>query len=75
MKKTIKMIGMACLVGALAFVGSSCKKNNTDNTSSIKLGLPTLEETSVMAKEFILNILTLVIPHCGAETIRLCTII
>jgi len=47
MKKTIKMIGMACLVGALAFVGSSCKKNNTNNTSSIKLGLPTLEETSV----------------------------
>ena len=46
MKKTIKMIGMACLVGAFAFVGSSCKKNNTD-TTSIKLNLPALEEINV----------------------------
>jgi hypothetical protein len=46
MKKTIKMIGMACLVGAFAFVGSSCKKNNTD-TNSIKLSLPALEEISI----------------------------
>ena len=47
MRKSIKMFGAMALVGALAFVGSSCKKNNTNNTSSIKLGLPTLEETSV----------------------------
>lgn len=46
MKKTIKMIGMACLVGAFAFVGSSCKKNNTD-TTSIKLSLPAIEEINI----------------------------
>lgn len=46
MKKTFKMIGMACLVGAFAFVGSSCKKNNTD-TTSIKANMPALEENYI----------------------------
>ncbi len=46
MKKTIKMIGMACLVGALAFAGSSCKKNNTD-TTSIRVIMPSVEETTI----------------------------
>ena len=42
MKKTVKMIGMALLLGAFAFVGSSCKKNNTDNTS-LKVRMPGVE--------------------------------
>lgn len=46
MKKTFKMIGMACLLGAFAFVGSSCKKNNTD-TTSFKVNLPSVEETTI----------------------------
>ena len=47
MKKTFKMIGMACLVGAFAFAGSSCKKNDTDTTSSFKVSLPAVEETTI----------------------------
>jgi hypothetical protein len=43
MKKTFKMLGMACLVGAFAFLGSSCKKEKTD-TNSIRVALPTVEE-------------------------------
>jgi hypothetical protein len=39
------MLGMACLLGAFAFVGSSCKKNT--ETNSIKVGLPTVEETNI----------------------------
>lgn len=46
MKKTFKMIGMACLLGAFAFAGSSCKKNNTDATS-FKVNLPSVEETTI----------------------------
>lgn len=46
MKKTFKMIGMACLLGAFAFAGSSCKKNNTD-TTSFKVNLPSVEETNI----------------------------
>ena len=46
MKKTVKMIGMACLVGAFAFAGSSCKKNNND-TTSIKVNMPGVEVSSV----------------------------
>jgi hypothetical protein len=42
MKKTVKMIGMAFLLGAFAFVGSSCKKNNSD-TTSIKVTMPGVE--------------------------------
>lgn len=46
MKKTFKMIGMACLLGAFAFGGSSCKKNNTD-TTSFKVNLPSVEEITI----------------------------
>ena len=46
MKKTVKMIGMACLVGAFAFAGSSCKKNNNNNTS-INVNMPRVEVSSV----------------------------
>lgn len=42
MKKTIKMIGMACLLGAFAFAGSSCKKEKTEVTS-IKVSVPQVE--------------------------------
>lgn len=46
MKKTFKMIGMACLLGAFAFAGSSCKKNNND-TTSIKVNIAPIEETNI----------------------------
>lgn len=46
MKKTIKMIGMACLVGAFAFAGSSCKKEKTD-TTSIKVSTPQVEVNNI----------------------------
>jgi hypothetical protein len=46
MKKTFKMIGMACLLGAFAFAGSSCKKNDTD-TTAVKMALPAVEETNI----------------------------
>ena len=46
MKKTFKMIGMSCLVGAFAFACSSCKKDNT-NTASFKVALPSVEETTI----------------------------
>lgn len=46
MKKTVKMIGMACLLGAFAFAGSSCKKNNNE-TTSVKVNLPVVAETTV----------------------------
>ncbi len=45
MKKTVKMIGMACLLGAFAFLGSSCKKNNND-TTSIKVNMPVVTVTN-----------------------------
>ena len=45
MKKTVKMIGMACLLGAFAFVCSSCKKDNT-NTVSIKVNLDAVQDNS-----------------------------
>ncbi len=46
MKKTVKMIGMACLLGAFAFAGSSCKKNNNE-TTSVKVNMPVVAETTV----------------------------
>lgn len=46
MKKTFRMIGMACLVGAFAFAGSSCKKEKTEVTS-FKVTLPVVVEASV----------------------------
>jgi hypothetical protein len=46
MKKTIKMIGIACLVGAFAFVGSSCKKEKTD-TASFKVNLSEVEDATL----------------------------
>ena len=49
MKKTIKMIGMACLLGAFAFAGSSCKKEKTD-TTSIKVSVPQVEVTDVVGE-------------------------
>ena len=45
MKKTVKMIGMACLLGAFAFVCSSCKKDNT-GTVSIKVNLGAVQDNS-----------------------------
>lgn len=46
MKKTFRMIGMACLVGAFAFVGSSCKKEKTEVTS-FRVSMPAVEEASI----------------------------
>jgi hypothetical protein len=46
MKKTVKMIGMACLLGAFAFLGSSCKKNNND-TTSVKMTMPVVTVTNI----------------------------
>lgn len=54
MKKTFKMVGMACLVGAFAFLGSSCKKNNTD-TTSIKVTLPAVEEMNIGEERAYIN--------------------
>ncbi len=45
MKKTVKLMGMAILLGAVAFLGSSCKKN--DPATSIKVSLPVVEELSI----------------------------
>lgn len=49
MKKTVKMIGMACLLGAFAFAGSSCKKNN--ETTSVQVSMPVVAETIVDAEK------------------------
>ena len=49
MKKTVKMIGMACLLGAFAFAGSSCKKNN--ETTSVQVSMPVVAETTVDAEK------------------------
>lgn len=46
MKKTIKMIGMACLVGAFAFASTSCKKEKTD-TTSINVSVPQVEVNNI----------------------------
>ena len=46
MKKTFRMIGMACLVGVFAFAASSCKKDKTEVTS-FKVNMPVVEEVSV----------------------------
>lgn len=46
MKKTIKMIGMVCLMGAFAFLGSSCKKEKTE-TATIRVSMPAVEEMDV----------------------------
>jgi hypothetical protein len=46
MKKTFRMIGMVCLLGAFAFAGSSCKKEKTEVTS-FRVSLPAVEEASV----------------------------
>lgn len=39
------MIGMACMIGALAFFGTSCKKNN--ETKNVQASLPVVETASV----------------------------
>ena len=46
MKNTFRMIGMACMMGALAFVGSSCNKENSE-TTSMKVNLKPVEEVSI----------------------------
>lgn len=46
MKKTFRMIGMACLVGAFAFAGTSCKKEKTEVTS-FRVSMPAVEEATI----------------------------
>lgn len=43
MKKTFRVLGMACLMGAFAFLGSSCNKE-TETTTSIQANLPGVVE-------------------------------
>lgn len=45
MKKTYRLFSMVCLAGAMAFLASSCKKN--ENTESVQVILPEFEEVMV----------------------------
>ena len=45
MKKTVKLMGMAIMLGAVAFFGSSCKKNTP--TTKFSLSLPAVETISI----------------------------
>lgn len=45
MKKTVKLMGMAIMLGAVAFFGSSCKKDTP--AATFKLDLPVVEVISV----------------------------
>jgi hypothetical protein len=49
MKKTFRVLGMACLVGAFAFLGSSCNKE-TETTSSVQASLPVVEEAGTFGE-------------------------
>lgn len=44
MKKTNRMFGMLCMVGVVALLVSSCKKNES---KTVSIGLPTFEESIV----------------------------
>lgn len=46
MNKSIKMVGMACMLGAFAFMGSSCKKNET-GASDFKANMPVVKVVSI----------------------------
>ena len=42
MKKTYRMYGTLCMVGMMAFLASSCKKN--EENANVTIGLPAFEE-------------------------------